>query len=67
MEIFGVKFANKGTDIHVSVPAVKVEKLTRDNQAESSQTIQERVQIARDIQQKRFKGLPIANNEDHGF
>lgn len=51
-------------DIHVSVPAVKVEKLTGKFQAEPSPIIQKRVQHARDIQQKRFKGLPIKSNAE---
>ncbi len=46
-------------DIHVTVPAVKVEKLTGEHQAESSKNIQKKVQAARDIQQKRFKILTI--------
>ena len=51
-------------DIHVSVPAVKVEKLTQNANAESSSKIQARVQKARDIQVKRFKGLPIKSNAE---
>jgi len=45
--------------MHVSVPAVKVEKLTSKFQAESSAVIQKRAQKARDIQLKRFKGQKI--------
>lgn len=48
----------------ISVPTVKVEKLTGKYQAESSAKIQARVQKARDIQQKRFKGLPIKSNAE---
>ena len=51
-------------DIHISVPAVKVEKLAGEHQAESSKKIQSRVQKARDIQQKRFKDLPIKSNAE---
>ena len=51
-------------DIHITVPAVKVEKLTGDYKAESSAKIQARVQKARDIQIKRFKGLPITSNAE---
>lgn len=51
-------------DIHVSVPAVKVEKLTTQAKAETSKTIQARVQKAREIQEKRFKGLPIKSNAE---
>ena len=51
-------------DMHISVPAVKVEKLTSQFKAESSATIQRRVQRARDIQLKRFKGLKITSNAE---
>jgi len=51
-------------DMHISVPAVKVEKLTSQFKAESSSTIQKRVQKARDIQLKRFKGLKITSNAE---
>lgn len=54
-------------DIHVTVPAVKVEKLTSTFKSESSKTIQARVQKARDAQIKRFRGLKIkANSEMSG-
>ena len=55
---------DKGTDIHLSVPAVKVEKLTGEVKSESSKIIQIRVQKARDIQLKRFKGLKITSNAE---
>jgi len=53
-------------DIHLDVPAVKVEKLTSQekSQNETSKTIQKRVQAARDIQTKRFKGLKITSNAE---
>ncbi|MEX2007813.1 MAG: YifB family Mg chelatase-like AAA ATPase [Candidatus Levyibacteriota bacterium] len=43
-------------DIHLDVPAVKIEKLTTNNEAESehSTSIRKRVQKARDIQTQRF-------------
>ncbi len=47
-------------DIHLTVPAVKTEKLTTDTKnikIESSITIRKRVQKAKDIQTKRFKNL----------
>ncbi len=50
--------------MHISVPAVKVEKLTKHINAEPSKSIQARVQKARDIQLKRFKGLKIASNAE---
>ena len=44
-------------DIHLNVPAVKIEKLTdtKGAKTESSANIRKRVQKARDIQTKRFK------------
>jgi magnesium chelatase family protein len=43
-------------DLHVEVPAVEVDKLTSETTvAESSESIQKRVQAARDRQRKRFK------------
>ncbi len=51
-------------DIHVSVPAIPPGKLTGKYQSEPSATIQKRVQKARDIQLKRFKGLKITSNAE---
>lgn len=51
-------------DIHISVPAVKVEKLTTVSKSESSKAIQARVQKARSIQEKRFKKLSITSNAE---
>src|SRR3972149_1981024 len=51
-------------DMHISVPAVKVEKLTKEFKAERSSIIQKRVQRARDLQLKRFKGLKITSNAE---
>lgn len=53
-------------DIHIDVPAVKVEKLTeRETQdVETSKQIRERVQKARDIQQKRYKGSSLTSNAE---
>ncbi len=53
-------------DIHVTVPAVGVEKLTKDIKAEPSALIQSRVQFARNLQQKRFKGTKITSNAEMG-
>lgn len=59
-------------DIHIDVPAVKVEKLTMQSnpdsslQNEGSLTIRKRVQKARDIQTKRFKKKKIASNSEMG-
>lgn len=54
-------------DLHIEVPAVKVEKLTADSKqltAESSKEIKKRVQKARDIQTKRFKKTNLKNNAE---
>jgi len=50
--------------MHVSVPMVRPDKLTQSFKAEPSVLIQRRVQRARDIQLKRFKGLKIASNAE---
>ena len=41
-------------DIHIEVPRVDYEKLSGDRLGESSESIRNRVQAARNIQQKRF-------------
>ncbi len=53
-------------DIHLDVPAVKVEKLAKNetNENETSETVRARVQKARDMQTKRFAGTSITNNSD---
>lgn len=53
-------------DIHLEVPAVKVEKLTaRDKKlSEDSKTIRKRVQKARDIQIRRFRKSKITSNSE---
>lgn len=55
-------------DIHLDVPAVKVEKLHSDDTKliENSKTIRKRVQKARDIQTKRFKKKKITSNSEMG-
>lgn len=56
-------------DLHLEVPAVKVEKLTVDNRekkGESSKTIRQRVQKARDRQTKRFTKVKITCNAEMG-
>lgn len=52
-------------DLHLEVPAVKVEKLTIENdkiRSEDSKVIQKRVQKARDKQTKRFTKPPATGN-----
>lgn len=55
-------------DIHLDVPAVKVEKkLTVDSKKlkiEDSKTVRKRAQKARDMQLRRFKGLTIHSNSE---
>ena len=50
--------------MHVSVPAIPPGKLTGKYQSESSSIIQKRVQKARDMQLKRFRGLKITSNAE---
>ena len=50
-------------DIHIEVPAVKYKELSSTEKSESSQEVRERVIAAREIQYKRFEGIPnIFNN-----
>ena len=55
-------------DIHTEVPRVDYEKLSGDRLGESSEMIQKRVQVARDIQRVRFSRIdskhPIFCNAD---
>lgn len=54
-------------DFHISVPAVKTEKLvddTEEGKAEPSRRVQGRVQRARDIQSGRFKGEALTCNAE---
>lgn len=53
-------------DIHLDIPAVDTQKLTADGipTGESSKVIQERVQNARNIQTKRYKGTTITSNAE---
>ncbi|MBA4319629.1 MAG: magnesium chelatase, partial [Flavobacterium sp.] len=51
-------------DLHIEVPRIKFDKLTSANDGEKSQTIKERVQQARKIQQKRFANLPFITNSE---
>ncbi len=53
-------------DIHLDVPAVKVEKLTNAQKTnnEPSESIRKRVQKARDLQTQRFKSTNISSNSE---
>jgi len=59
-------FINKLYDMHNDVPSVETQKLVgkTDAKSESSSVIQKRVQKARDIQIKRFKGTNIKSNSE---
>jgi magnesium chelatase family protein len=48
-------------DIHIEVPRVDYEKLSGDRIGESSESIRQRVQTARDIQQKRFSNNGLSD------
>jgi magnesium chelatase family protein len=52
-------------DIHIQVPRVEYEKLSDDRLGESSAAVQRRVEVARQRQRERFKGLDgVACNAD---
>ena len=53
-------------DLHLHVARVAYEKLSDTHAGESSATIAERVQAARQRQAARFAGLPIFSNADMG-
>lgn len=59
-----LKTLDRGSDMHITVPAVKVEKLTAGIKGESSAKIQAHVQKARQVQEKRFKNLAITSNAE---
>ena len=44
-------------DIHIEVPCVDYEKLSNDRTGETSESIRQRVQTARDMQRSRFTNL----------
>ncbi len=49
-------------DIHIEVPAIDFKKLSTQEKGEPSQAIRQRVEAARQIQQKRLEGTGVANN-----
>ena len=53
-------------DLHIEVPRIPFEKLESPENAETSLTIRERVEKARDIQHKRFEGKGIFTNAEMG-
>ncbi len=56
-------------DLHLEVPAVRVDKLTGNSgqgKVESSKEIKKRVQKSRDLQTRRFKKTNLKNNGEMG-
>lgn len=51
-------------DIQIEVSPVKYEKLENDEEIENSETIKKRVNLARKIQQERYKGNEIYSNAE---
>jgi magnesium chelatase family protein len=51
-------------DIHITVPRIEFEKMNDNRLGESSSTIQNRVEKARQIQRNRFNGSEIACNSE---
>ena len=49
-------------DMHIEVPAVDYEELSSRSKGESSSAIRERVNLAREIQNKRFSGSRVNCN-----
>ena len=57
---------NKRNDTHVEVPSVETQKLIGKTKvkSDSSKEIQKKVQAAREIQLKRFKGTKLKSNSE---
>ncbi len=51
-------------DIYIEVPRVEYEKLTDETLGESSEKVRDRVEAARQIQQRRFKGTRLTCNAE---
>ncbi len=49
-------------DIHIEVPPVEFERISSAEKEESSAAIRERVQLARELQNRRFRGTGISCN-----
>jgi magnesium chelatase family protein len=49
-------------DIHIEVPRLKQDELLTPGKGEASKAVRERVQRARDVQQRRFEGSPVFVN-----
>lgn len=53
-------------DLQIEVPRVKVQHLQSQTKGESSQSIRERIESAREIQRKRFDSVGILTNSEMG-
>jgi magnesium chelatase family protein len=53
-------------DIHVEVPRVEYDKLTGTTKPETSSSIRERVETAREVQRQRFAGTRLTCNAEMG-
>lgn len=51
-------------DLHVEVPRLKIEKIEDSSLGESSRSIRERVESAREIQRRRFAGKGMFTNSE---
>lgn len=52
-------------DLHIDVPAIRVSELTKSGAGESSETVRERVIKTREIQRRRFDGIPHVHCNAH--
>jgi len=51
-------------DLHIEVPSIKFEELSKDQVAEASIEVRKRVEKARKLQKKRFDGIKITTNSE---
>ncbi len=51
-------------DLYIEVPRIKFDKLAEDELAESSESIQKRVEAARSLQKRRFSGTDLISNSE---
>jgi len=51
-------------DLHIEVPRIKFEKLSAEELSESSENIRRRVEMAREIQNRRFEDKKIVSNSE---
>lgn len=49
-------------DLHIEVPPVEFDEISREEKAECSAAIKQRVNTAREIQNERYKGTPVTCN-----